>query len=102
MMMAAPGETRDRVAFDDFFPLSRALRRIETAGKPVAAAVAGLALGGGGELALAAHHRGMVDDPKVAFGLPEALVGLLPGAGGTPRPPRPIGIAKALPFLFDG
>lgn len=47
MIMAAPAETRDRVAFDHFFPLSRALRRIETAGKPVAAAVAGLALGRG-------------------------------------------------------
>src|ERR1700735_753551 len=74
MIMAASAEARDRVAFDHFFPLSRALRGIETAGKPVAAAIAGLALGGGGELALAAHHRVMVDDPKVAFGLPESLV----------------------------
>src|SRR5260370_34426339 len=102
MMMAAPGETRDRVAFDDFFPLSQALRAIETAGKPVAAACAGLALGGCGELALAAHHRVMVDDPKVAFGLPESLVGLLPGAGGTQRLPRLIGIEKALPVLLEG
>jgi 3-hydroxyacyl-CoA dehydrogenase/enoyl-CoA hydratase/3-hydroxybutyryl-CoA epimerase len=102
MIMAAPAETRDRVAFDHFFPLSRALRRIETAGKPVAAAIAGLALGGGGELALAAHHRVMVDDPKAAFGLPESLVGLLPGAGGTQRLPRLIGIEKALPVLLEG
>src|SRR5260370_34399199 len=97
MIMAAPAETRDRVAFDHFFPLSQALRRIETAGKPVAAAIAGLPLGGGGELALASHHRVMVDDPKAAFGLPESLVGLLPGAGGTPPPPRLTGIEKALP-----
>ena len=102
MIMAAPAPTRDRVAFDHFFPLSRALRRIETAGKPVAAAIAGLALGGGGELALAAHHRVMVDDPKAAFGLPESLVGLLPGAGGTQRLPRLIGIEKALPVLLEG
>jgi 3-hydroxyacyl-CoA dehydrogenase/enoyl-CoA hydratase/3-hydroxybutyryl-CoA epimerase len=102
MIMAAPAETRDRVAFDHFFPLSCALRRIETAGKPVAAAIAGLALGGGGELALAAHHRVMVDDPKAAFGLPESLVGLLPVAGGTQRLPRLIGIEKALPVLLDG
>jgi 3-hydroxyacyl-CoA dehydrogenase/enoyl-CoA hydratase/3-hydroxybutyryl-CoA epimerase len=102
MIMAAPAETRDRVAFDHFFPLSRALRGIETAGKPVAAAIAGLALGGGGELALAAHHRIMVDDPKVAFGLPESLVGLLPGAGGTQRLPRLTGIEKALPVLLEG
>src|SRR3984893_12013180 len=102
MIMAAPAEARDRVAFDHFFPLSRAMRLIETAGKPVAAAIAGLALGGGGELALAAHHRVMGDDPKAAFGLPESLVGLLPGAGGTQRLPRLIGIEKALPVLLDG
>ena len=102
MIMAAPAETRDRVAFEHFFPLSRAMRRIETAGKPVAAAIAGLALGGGGELALAAHHRVMVDDPRAAFGLPESLVGLLPGAGGTQRLPRLIGIEKALPVLLEG
>jgi 3-hydroxyacyl-CoA dehydrogenase/enoyl-CoA hydratase/3-hydroxybutyryl-CoA epimerase len=102
MIMAAPAETRDRVAFDHFFALSQALRGIETAGKPVAAAIAGLALGGGGELALAAHHRVMVDDPKVAFGLPESLVGLLPGGGGTQRLPRLTGIEKALPVLLEG
>ena len=102
MIMAASAEMRDRVAFDHFFPLSRALRAIETAGKPVAAAIAGLALGGGGELALAAHHRVMVDDPKVAFGLPESLVGLLPGAGGTQRLPRLAGIETALPVLLEG
>jgi 3-hydroxyacyl-CoA dehydrogenase/enoyl-CoA hydratase/3-hydroxybutyryl-CoA epimerase len=102
MIMAAPVETRDRVAFDHFFRLSQALRGIETAGKPVAAAIAGLALGGGGELALATHHRVMVDDPKVAFGLPESLVGLLPGGGGTQRLPRLIGIENALPVLLEG
>lgn len=102
MIMAAPEADRDRVAFDHFFPLSEALRRIETAGKPIAAAIAGLALGGGGELALAAHHRIMVNDPKVAFGLPESLVGLLPGAGGTQRLPRLIGIENALPVLLEG
>jgi 3-hydroxyacyl-CoA dehydrogenase/enoyl-CoA hydratase/3-hydroxybutyryl-CoA epimerase len=102
MIMAAPAEARERVAFDHFFPLSLAMRGIETAGKPVAAAIAGLALGGGGELALAAHHRIMVDDPKAAFGLPESLVGLLPGAGGTQRLPRLIGIEKALPVLMEG
>src|SRR5882724_10477236 len=102
MIMAAPAETRDRVAFDHFFPLSLALRGIESAGKPVAAAIAGLALGGGGELALAAHHRVMVDDPKAAFGLPESLVGLLPGAGGTQRLPRLTGVEKAFPILLEG
>jgi 3-hydroxyacyl-CoA dehydrogenase/enoyl-CoA hydratase/3-hydroxybutyryl-CoA epimerase len=90
------------VAFDHFFRLSQALRGIETAGKPVAAAIAGLALGGGGELALATHHRVMVDDPKVAFGLPESLVGLLPGGGGTQRLPRLTGIEKVFPVLLEG
>lgn len=102
MIMAAPAEKRDRVAFEHFFPLSLALRGIETAGKPVACAIAGLALGGGGELALATHHRVMVDDPKAAFGLPESLVGLLPGGGGTQRLPRLTGIEKALPVLLEG
>jgi len=102
MIMAAPAETRDRVAFDHFFRLSQALRGIETAGKPVAAAIAGLALGGGGELALATHHRVMVDDPRVALGLPESLVGLLPGGGGTQRLPRLTGIEKAFPILLEG
>ena len=102
MIMAAQPEARDRVAFDHFFPLSLALRAIETVGKPVASAIAGLALGGGGELALATHYRVMVDDPKVAFGLPESLVGLLPGGGGTQRLPRLTGIEKALPVLLEG
>ena len=101
MIMAAPAETRDRAAFDHFFRLSQALRGIEAAGKPVAAAIAGLALGGGGELALATHHRVMVDNPNVAFGLPESLVGLLPGGGGTQRLPDD-GIEKALPVLLEG
>lgn len=102
MIMAAPAEQRDRVAFDHFFPLSVAMRKLETAGKPVAAAIAGLALGGGGELALAAHYRVMVEGPRAAFGLPESLVGLLPGAGGTQRLPRLIGVEAALPVLLDG
>jgi 3-hydroxyacyl-CoA dehydrogenase / enoyl-CoA hydratase / 3-hydroxybutyryl-CoA epimerase len=102
MIMEAPPRNRFNVAFDHFFPLSAALRAIETCGKPVAAAIAGLALGGGCELALAAHYRVMVDDPKVAMGLPESLVGLLPGAGGTQRLPRLIGAEAALPILLDG
>lgn len=102
MIMAAPPHERFNIAFDHFFPLSAALRAIEVSGKPVAAAIAGLALGGGCELALAAHYRVLVDDPKVAMGLPESLVGLLPGAGGTQRLPRLIGVDAALPILLDG
>lgn len=102
MVQAAPPHARFKLAADHFFRLSAALRALETAGKPVAAAIAGLALGGGCEFVLAAHHRVLVDDPKVALGLPEALVGLLPGGGGTQRLPRLIGIEAALPILLDG
>lgn len=102
MIVAAPPRDRFTIAFDHFFPLSAALRALETAGKPVAAAIAGLALGGGCELALAAHHRVLVDSERAAMGLPESLVGLLPGAGGTQRLPRLIGIDQALPILLDG
>ena len=72
MIMAAPSAERDRVAFDHFFRLSQGLRKLETAGKPVAVAIAGLALGGGAEFALAAHHRVVTDHPQSAFGLPES------------------------------
>lgn len=102
MIMGAPPAARDRLAFDHFFRLSEGLRKLETAGKPVAAAIAGLALGGGAEFALAAHHRVITDQPQSAFGLPESLVGLLPGGGGTQRLPRLIGVEAALPMLLDG
>src|SRR6266566_9640902 len=87
MVMAAPSAERDHVAFDHFFRLSQALRKLETAGKPVAVAIAGLALGGGAEFALAAHHRVLTDHPQSKLGLPESLVGLLPGGGGNQRIP---------------
>src|SRR5207237_501396 len=81
---------------------SRLLRRLEICGKPVASAINGLALGGGLELALATHYRVLSDDPKSVVGLPEVKVGLLPGAGGTQRLPRLIGLQKALPLLLEG
>ena len=72
------------------------LRRLETLGKPVVAAINGAALGGGLEIALACHHRIVVDDPKVQLGLPEVQLGLLPGAGGVVRTVRMLGIVNAL------
>lgn len=90
-------EAAERVA-----PAAAALRRLERCGKPVAAAINGLALGGGFELCLACHHRVLLDDPKAVVGLPEVTVGLLPGGGGTQRLPRLVGIAKALPLLLEG
>jgi 3-hydroxyacyl-CoA dehydrogenase/enoyl-CoA hydratase/3-hydroxybutyryl-CoA epimerase len=101
-IVAAPREERSRLAFDTFFPLSRALRVLETCGKPVAAAIAGLALGGGYELALACHRRVLAEGSKVELGLPESLVGLLPGGGGTQRLPRLVGIDAAMPVLLHG
>lgn len=102
MIITAPERSRFGLAFDHFFRLSTAIRALETAGKPVAAAIGGLALGGGCELALGAHYRVLADDPKVAMGLPESFVGLLPGAGGTQRLPRLVGSEAALPILLDG
>ncbi|TFV52643.1 3-hydroxyacyl-CoA dehydrogenase NAD-binding domain-containing protein [Blastococcus sp. TF02A_35] len=72
------------------------LRRLETLGIPVAAAVNGAALGGGLEIALACHHRVALDDPKVKIGLPEVTLGLLPGGGGVVRTVRLLGLTTAL------
>ncbi len=83
--------------FGDFLREVKAqLRTIETLGVPVVAAINGAALGGGLEIALAAHHRVIVDDPKAVIGFPEVNLGLLPGAGGVTRTVRMIGIANAL------
>lgn len=102
MIMATPRAQRFAAARDHFAPIGRAFRALETAGKPVAAAIAGLALGGGCELALACHYRVMADVPNAALGLPESLVGLFPGAGGTQRLPRLIGLEASLPILLEG
>src|SRR3954453_4951384 len=72
------------------------LRRLETLGKPVVAAINGAALGGGFEITLACHHRVIVDDSKAVVGFPEVQLGLLPGAGGVVRSVRMLGIVNAL------
>jgi 3-hydroxyacyl-CoA dehydrogenase/enoyl-CoA hydratase/3-hydroxybutyryl-CoA epimerase len=72
------------------------LRRLEQLGKPVVAAINGAALGGGLEIALATHHRVVVNDPKIQLGLPEVSLGLLPGGGGVTRVIRMLGIANGL------
>jgi 3-hydroxyacyl-CoA dehydrogenase / enoyl-CoA hydratase / 3-hydroxybutyryl-CoA epimerase len=76
------------------------LRRLETLGRPVVAAVNGSALGGGLEITLACHHRIAVDDPRIQLGFPEVQLGLLPGAGGVTRTVRMIGIVNALTQLL--
>ncbi len=82
--------------------LNRKLRKLETCGKPVAAAINGLALGGGLEVCLACHYRVLANDPGVVIGLPEVTIGLMPGGGGTQRLPRLIGTEKALPLILQG
>ncbi|MDA3643224.1 3-hydroxyacyl-CoA dehydrogenase NAD-binding domain-containing protein [Saccharopolyspora indica] len=76
--------------------VKKQLRRLETLGVPVVAALNGTALGGGLEIALACHHRIALNDPKSRFGFPEVTLGLLPGAGGVVRSVRMLGIADAL------
>jgi 3-hydroxyacyl-CoA dehydrogenase len=76
------------------------MERIEQASKPVIAALHGTALGGGLELALACHYRVAHVDARA--GLPEVKLGLLPGAGGTQRLPRLIGVARALELMVSG
>ncbi|MBZ4017504.1 3-hydroxyacyl-CoA dehydrogenase NAD-binding domain-containing protein [Streptomyces purpurogeneiscleroticus] len=83
-------------AFEAGQGIKRDLRRIETLGKPVVAAINGAALGGGYEIALACHHRVALDTPGTKIGLPEVTLGLLPAGGGVVRTVRLLGIADAL------
>ncbi|MEZ5115662.1 MAG: 3-hydroxyacyl-CoA dehydrogenase NAD-binding domain-containing protein [Candidatus Nanopelagicales bacterium] len=99
----AGGDLNELLAVDDaaaFFAhiteLKALLRRLETLGVPVVAAINGTALGGGLELALSCHRRIVVDDPKIALGQPEVQLGLLPGGGGIVRLVRMLGLQKAL------
>jgi 3-hydroxyacyl-CoA dehydrogenase/enoyl-CoA hydratase/3-hydroxybutyryl-CoA epimerase len=96
-------ESKDAAkALQNSFKLQKLFRDIEKAGKPFVAAMNGTALGGGYEICLACHRRIVVDNPKTLIGLPEATIGLLPGAGGTQRLPRLIGVSKALPMILEG
>jgi 3-hydroxyacyl-CoA dehydrogenase len=80
--------------------LPEVLDAIENASKPVIAALHGTALGGGFEVALTAHYRIAV--PSAKCGLPEIKLGLIPGAGGTQRLPRLVGVEKALDVILSG
>ncbi len=100
-----------QVAFDGVMSIHRILRKIERAGmdpktlkgaKPIVAALPGTALGIGLELPLACHRIIAADNPKAKIGLPEIMVGIFPGAGGTMRLSRKLGAMMAAPFLLEG
>jgi 3-hydroxyacyl-CoA dehydrogenase/enoyl-CoA hydratase/3-hydroxybutyryl-CoA epimerase len=99
-------EEGEEAAMRRFFEESRRLsllfRRLETCGKPFAAAIQGLCLGGAFELALSCHFRVASDDPRTRVGLPEIKVGLFPGGGGTQRVARLMQTGDALQMLFKG
>jgi 3-hydroxyacyl-CoA dehydrogenase/enoyl-CoA hydratase/3-hydroxybutyryl-CoA epimerase len=97
--------------FDGVMSIHAILRRIERAGmdpktlkgaKPIVAALPGTALGIGLELPLACHRIIAADNPKAKIGLPEIMVGIFPGAGGTTRLVRKMGAMVAAPFLLEG
>ncbi len=85
--------------FDGSEMLKAYIRRLETLGKPVVAALNGTALGGGFELALACHYRIAIDNDRIKFGFPEVGLGLLPGGGGVVRSGRLAGLQTALEWL---
>ncbi|WP_148573181.1 3-hydroxyacyl-CoA dehydrogenase NAD-binding domain-containing protein [Nocardioides caldifontis] len=94
MLVQARPEDAQRL-YDESMGIKKDLRRLETLGKPVVAAINGAALGGGLEIALACHRR-IAAEGRYEIGLPEVTLGLLPGGGGVTRTVRMLGIQTAL------
>lgn len=110
-VLAQMKEGGAQAVFDRVMSLHHLLRKIELAGmdrktqkggKPIAAALPGTALGIGLELPLATHRIFVADNPKAKIGLPEIMVGIFPGAGGTTRLIRKLGAMAAAPLLLEG
>ena len=105
------GDNPAASVFDGVMTMHGVLRKIERAGmdpktlkggKPIVAALPGTALGIGLEVPLACHRIIAADNPKAKIGLPEIMVGIFPGAGGTTRLVRKMGAMMAAPFLLEG
>ena len=105
------GDSPAAAIFDFLMDAHTKLRKLERAGldpktnkggKPIACAIPGLCAGIGTELALACHYRVMADTPKGRIGLPEILLGMFPGMGGTTRYSRMVGAMAAAPVLLEG
>ncbi|PXW70967.1 3-hydroxyacyl-CoA dehydrogenase/enoyl-CoA hydratase/3-hydroxybutyryl-CoA epimerase [Loktanella sp. PT4BL] len=110
-MKDSAGDDPARGLFDGLMGMHAILRKIERAGmdpktnkggKPIAAALPGTALGIGLEVPLACHRIFAADNPKAKIGLPEIMVGIFPGAGGTTRLSRKLGAMGASPLLLEG
>ncbi|CAM3819468.1 3-hydroxyacyl-CoA dehydrogenase NAD-binding domain-containing protein [Paracoccus yeei] len=110
-VIAAMKDGGAQAVFDGIMGLHHALRKIElagmdpktkTGGKPIASALPGTALGIGLELPLATHRIFAAENPKAKIGLPEIMVGIFPGGGGTTRLVRKLGAMGAAPFLLEG
>ncbi|MFW5655078.1 MAG: enoyl-CoA hydratase-related protein, partial [Roseicyclus sp.] len=111
VIRAEAGEDPAQGLFDFTMEGHRILRKLERAGmdpktlkgaKPVACAITGTCMGIGTEIALACHRRFMADAPGAKIGLPEILVGIFPGGGGTTRYSRMVGAMAAAPVLLEG
>ena len=101
MDLDPPAGERQRM-FEELLKAKEPLARLERLGVPTAVGINGPALGGGYEIALACHHRIALDDSKVKIGLPEAMLGLMPGAGGVVRMVRMLGMQEALTLISQG
>jgi 3-hydroxyacyl-CoA dehydrogenase / enoyl-CoA hydratase / 3-hydroxybutyryl-CoA epimerase len=110
-MKEMAGDNPAQGLMDGIMHMHTVLRKIERAGmdaktnkggKPVACAMPGTGLGIGFEIPLACHRIFLADNPKAKIGLPEIMVGIFPGAGGTTRLVRKLGAMAASPFLLEG
>ena len=110
-MKGAAGAEPAKGLFEGIMKIHALFRKIERAGmdpktlkggKPIAAAIPGTAAGIGLELPLATHRIFVADNPKARLGLPEVLIGIFPGAGGTTRLARKLGAMMAAPLLLEG